>query len=310
MNRKNYSLRNILVDTVLNLEELDVNLYRSSNHWRPLLNPQRLFGGQVIGQALVAAGKTVDPGLHAHSLHAYFIKPGQNSRPILYRVERLRDGRSYATRSISAVQQGNAILTMQASFNREEYSEFKHQYTMPVVPPPEQLLNTWEFTDKHMDQFSDTLQEYVRERRAVEVPIEMKPIDPKLSLPFIMLHKYLQDTDEPKRMVWMKAIGDIGEDEHLNRCLAAYCSDMTFAMTSRLARPKIELGMITSLDHSIWFHAPFRCDEWMLYDFESPRSGGGRGFNLGRLWRRDGTLAVSIAQESVLRAERKATSKL
>ncbi|XP_070575843.1 acyl-coenzyme A thioesterase 8-like isoform X2 [Ptychodera flava] len=269
-----------------------------------MVNANAVFGGQVIGQALVAAGKTVDQKMHAHSLHAYFVRPGKNIRPILYQVQRVRDGKSYATRSVSAIQQGNAILTMQASFNREEYSEFKHQYTMPVVPPPEQLLSAREVTEKYLIEFPEPVQDYIRKRRTAEVPMEIKPLNPTAVLPAVLLQKALQleNTDEPKRVVWMKALGNIGDDGLLNRCVAAYFSDMILAMTSHLARPKVIVSMVTSLDHSMWFHAPFRIDEWMLYECESPRSGAGRGFNLGRLWRRDGTLAISVAQECVLRS--------
>ncbi|XP_077983384.1 acyl-coenzyme A thioesterase 8-like [Glandiceps talaboti] len=299
--KENENLRNVLVDTVLNLEELESNLYRSSNHWKPMGNARRLFGGQVVGQALVAAGKTVPPEFHVHSLHAYFVKGGQPKKSIIYQVERTRDGGSYATRSVQARQFGEAVLTMQASFHIQEFSKFHHQHIMPDVPPPEDLLNQTEMTKKHFKKLPESVQNYIREHQAVEIPIEIKPVIPQVPV-FIAKHT-MKDTDEPKIILWIKARGTIGNDELINRCIAAYFSDLMLASASRISKPSIEATMITSLDHAMWFHAPFRSDEWMLYECESPRSGGGRGFNLGRLWKQDGTLAVSVAQESVLRSE-------
>ncbi|XP_006825146.1 acyl-coenzyme A thioesterase 8-like [Saccoglossus kowalevskii] len=300
------NLQNILVDTVLNLEKLEVNLYRSSNHWKPLLNTHRIFGGQVVGQALVAAGKTIDEQLHAHSLHAYFVRSGQNKKPVVYQVERTRDGNSFATRTIKAIQNGESILSMQVSFTKAEYSKFQHQYKMPEVPLPEELQSEVELTQKHLDEnshlFPDRLIEYIRKRQAREIPLEVKPVSPPLPIMFQFMYG---DTDYPRRMMWMKSKGIIGDDEHLNRCTVAYMSDMMLASTSWLSKPQTNISMMTSLDHSMWFHSPFRADQWLLYECESPHTGNGRGFNLGRIWTQEGTLAVSVAQECVIRSEPK-----
>uniref|UniRef100_A0A667Z2Y3 Acyl-coenzyme A thioesterase 8 n=1 Tax=Myripristis murdjan TaxID=586833 RepID=A0A667Z2Y3_9TELE len=287
-------LKSVLVTSVLNLEQLDVDLYRGKHHWVP--RTQRLFGGQIIGQALVAAAKSVDDNLFAHSLHCYFVRAGDPKVPVLYQVDRIRDGRSFSVRSVKAIQHGQPILICQASFHMQQPSPLQHQFTMPVVPPPEHLLTVEELIRLYLSSpdVADTAKQGLNKLLANEVPIEIKPVNPP--------DMYRRVAMEPKKLFWVRARGHIGEGNmKLHCCVAAYVSDYSFLGTALLPYPNHRARFTASLDHAMWFHSTFRTDEWMLYECESPWAGGSRGLVQGRLWRRDGVLAASCAQEGVLR---------
>ncbi|XP_053901355.1 acyl-coenzyme A thioesterase 8 [Malaclemys terrapin pileata] len=297
-------LRSVLVTSVLSLEPLDLDLFRGRHYWVPVT--RRLFGGQIVGQALVAAAKAVSEDVHAHSLHCYFVRAGDPTVPVLYQVERTRTGKSFSVRSVKAIQHGKPILICQASFQQTQDSPVQHQFTMPTVPPPEELLTQEELIQKYL-QDPNLVEKYklgLNKILAQEVPIEIKPVNP----PEILC----QLSQEPKQLFWVRARGYIGEcDMKLHCCVAAYISDFAFLGTALLPHRQHPVKFVVSLDHSMWFHAPFRADHWMLYECESPWAGGCRGLVHGRLWRRDGVLAVTCAQEGVIRVTQSpAESKL
>uniref|UniRef100_W5K6J2 Acyl-coenzyme A thioesterase 8 n=3 Tax=Astyanax mexicanus TaxID=7994 RepID=W5K6J2_ASTMX len=296
-------LRSVLVTSVLNLEKLDTDLYRGKHHWVP--RTQRLFGGQIIGQALVAAAKSVTDDLHAHSLHCYFVRAGDPKVPVLYQVERTRDGRSFCVRLVKAIQHGQPILICQASFHMMQPSPLEHQFTMPSVPPPEALLTVEELIQRFLEDpnVADITKQGLNKLLAQEVPIEIKPVNPP------DFHRRV--SMEPKKLFWVRARGHIGEEDmKLHCCVAAYVSDYSLLPTALLPYPKYRVQFSASLDHAMWFHSTFRSDEWMLYECESPWAGGSRGLVHGRLWRQDGVLAASCAQEGVLRVKQTTQSKL
>ncbi|XP_075427916.1 acyl-coenzyme A thioesterase 8 [Ascaphus truei] len=287
-------LRSVLVTSVLNLEPLDVDLFRGSHHWVPAT--QRLFGGQIVGQALVAAARSVSEDVNVHSLHCYFVRAGDPKVPVLYQVERTRDGRSFSVRSVKAIQHGMPILTCQASFQCAQESPLQHQFTMPTVPPPEELLTREELIHKYLRDPSLVEKHRLGLNKilAQEIPILIKPVNPP-----DMFHRQPQ---EPRQLFWVRARGLIGPgDMKLHCCVAAYISDYSFLGTVLLPHLQFRMRFMASLDHSMWFHAPFRADEWMLYECESHWAGSSRGLVHGRLWRRDGILAVTCAQEGVFR---------
>ncbi|XP_028854574.1 acyl-coenzyme A thioesterase 8 [Denticeps clupeoides] len=295
-------LRSVLVTSVLNLDELDTDLYRGTHHWIP--RTQRLFGGQIIGQALVAAAKSVSEKHFAHSLHCYFVRAGDPKVPVLYQVERTRDGRSFSVRSVKAIQHGKPILICQASFHLNQPSPLEHQFTMPTVPPPEDLLTVEELVQRFLSKtdLAETARHGLNKILAEEVPIEIKPVNPPDSLKHFAM--------EPKKLFWVRARGHIGEgDMKLHCCVAAYVSDYAFLGTALLPYPRHRVQFSASLDHAMWFHNSFRADEWMLYECDSPWAGGSRGLVQGRLWRKDGVLAASCAQEGVLRVKANAESR-
>ncbi|KAF4023701.1 hypothetical protein Celaphus_00008038 [Cervus elaphus hippelaphus] len=290
-------LRSVLVTSVLNLEPLDEDLYRGRHYWVP--STQRLFGGQIVGQALVAAAKSVSEDVHVHSLHCYFVRKGDPKVPVLYQVERTRTGASFSVRFVKAVQHGKPIFICQASFQKAQPSPMQHQFSMPAVPPPEELLSHEALIDQYLRD--PKLQEKYRvglnQIAAQEVPIEIKVVNPPTPG---QLKKM-----EPRQMFWVRAQGYIGEgDMKMHCCVAAYISDYAFLGTAMLPHHwQYNVDFMVSLDHSMWFHAPFRADHWMLYECESPWAGGSRGLVHGRLWRQDGVLAVSCAQEGVIRVK-------
>ncbi|XP_021011058.1 acyl-coenzyme A thioesterase 8 isoform X2 [Mus caroli] len=288
-------LRSVLVTSVLNLEPLDEDLYRGRHYWVP--TSQRLFGGQIMGQALVAAAKSVSEDVHVHSLHCYFVRAGDPKVPVLYHVERTRTGASFSVRAVKAVQHGKAIFICQASFQQMQPSPLQHQFSMPSVPPPEELLDHEALIDQYLRDPNLHKKYRVGLNRvaALEVPIEIKVVNPPTLTQLQAL--------EPKQMFWVRARGYIGEgDIKMHCCVAAYISDYAFLGTALLPhQSKYKVNFMASLDHSMWFHAPFRADHWMLYECESPWAGGSRGLVHGRLWRRDGVLAVTCAQEGVIR---------
>jgi len=278
--------------TILDIERLEENLFRGLS---PQVGWQRVFGGQVIGQALVAANRTVN-GRLAHSLHAYFLRAGDPSVPIIYSVDRIRDGGSFTTRRVVAVQHGQAIFSMAASFHREE-TGLEHQIKMPEVPPPESLPSEAELKACLIDRVPPQVKAYWERER----PIEIRPVD---------LSRYLTPGNhDPSQQVWIRATGELSNDQSLHQCVLAYASDFTLLDTALIAHGRFVFDpklILASLDHALWFHRKLRADEWLLYAQDSPISGGGRAFCRGMLFTRDGKLVASTAQEGLLR-ERSAT---
>jgi acyl-CoA thioesterase II len=273
--------------SILDLEPLEVNLYRGLS---PQVGWQRVFGGQVIGQALVAAHRTVN-GRPAHSLHAYFLRAGDPTVPIIYEVDRIRDGGSFSTRRVVAIQHGQAIFSMAASFHKDEPG-LLHQIKMPDVPPPEALPSEAELKEQLIDRLPEPVKAYWQRER----PIEIRPVD---------LSRYLSPENRaPTQQVWIKATGKLGDELALHQCVLAYASDFTLLDTALIAHGRFVFDprlMLASLDHAIWFHRRFRADEWLLYAQDSPSSGAGRAFCRGSLFTREGVLVTSTAQEGLVR---------
>jgi len=274
--------------TLLDLEVIEVNLFRGRS---PDENRQRVFGGQVAGQALVAATRTVEADRFVHSLHAYFLRPGDPTAPILYEVDRIRDGRSFTTRRVVAIQHGRAIFNLQASFHVNETGP-DHQIPMPDdVPDPDALPDF----KTRMEPYKERMGEWYDRPR----PIDIRYID---SDPFSR-----QGNPAGGQRVWMRAAGQLPDDPTLHACIATYASDMTLLDTTVLPfglsweSPGMQMA---SLDHAMWFHRQFRADEWLLYDQSAISSGSGRGLAGGAIFTRDGTLAVTVVQEGLARVGR------
>ncbi|MGE0613437.1 MAG: acyl-CoA thioesterase II [Hyphomicrobiales bacterium] len=273
--------------SILELEPLEHNLFRGRS---PQDGWQRVFGGQVIGQALMAAEATVEDRV-AHSLHGYFMRPGDPKVPILYEVDRIRDGSSFNTRRVVAIQHGQAIFSMSASFHKQEPG-FDHQFGMPEVPQPDDLPNLGDLKE----EFIDKLPAYIRAYWERERPIEIRPVD---------LSRFLsREKRRPVQHVWMRATGALPDDPALHQCVLAYASDFTLLDTALIAhgRTLFEPGlMLASLDHALWFHRAFRADDWLLYTQDSPSACGARGYTRGLVYTRDGRLVASAAQEGLVR---------
>jgi acyl-CoA thioesterase-2 len=281
----------VLADLVclLALEKLEENLFRGQSQD---LGWGTVFGGQVLGQALSAAVQTVPPERQVHSLHAHFLRPGDVKRPIVYEIDRIRDGSSFTTRRVVAVQNGHPIFHLSASFQIDEPG-FEHQDAMPSAPAPETVPNESERFAKALADGPTGLRRW----STVARPFDNRPVD---------------ESDEivspPKRpacrMLWLKTIGPLPDTPALHRYLLAYASDAWFVTTSLLPHGVTWMtpGMqVASLDHAMWFHAPFRADEWLLHVIESPRASGSRGLVRGSIFQRDGTLVASTAQEGLIR---------
>jgi acyl-CoA thioesterase-2 len=272
---------------LLDLEELEVNVFRGRS---PQEFRQRVFGGQVAGQALVAVGRTVERGT-CHSLHAYFLRPGDPSKPILYTVDRIRDGHTFTTRRVVAVQHGRAIFNLAASFQPDEPGP-DHQVAMPEAPDPD-TLPSWE---ERIKPFIGRLPEEVRRWMTRDRPIEVRPVE--------FVDPFHPVSRPPQQLVWIRANGRLPDSLLLHQCVVAYASDLTLLDTATLPHaiawndPRY---MMASLDHAMWFHRPFRIDEWLLYAQQSPAAHGARGFTNGRLYTREGALVVSVAQEGLIR---------
>lgn len=272
---------------LLDLEELEVNIFRGRS---PDEDRQRVFGGQVAGQALAAAYRTVERGT-CHSLHAYFLRPGDPKAPILYQVDRIRDGRSFTTRRTEAIQHGRAIFHLTASFQPEEPG-LEHQAEMPDVPDPESLP-TWE---EKMEEVAGEAPPELARALTRERPFDMRSVHP-----FNPVNPVKQP---PRQQIWIRARGVLPDTPMLHQCTSTYLSDMTLIDTALLPHGigwADERYMVASLDHAMWFHRPFRSDEWLLYDQHSPATYGARGFTMGHLFTRDGDLAVSVVQEGLVR---------
>lgn len=276
--------------TILDLEPLEHNLFRGRS---PQSGWQRVFGGQVIGQALVAASRTVE-GRQPHSLHGYFLIGGDPAVPIIYQVERIREGRAFATRRVTALQHGKAIFILSASFQQDEPG-FDHQFSPPEVPPPEQVPGLGAFLEKAMDRLPEPVRRYFQRER----PIELRPVE---------LGRYLGQKEPNGRFhVWIRATGALPDDPAIHQCVLAYASDMTLLDAALIphGRSVFEQDiMAASLDHALWFHRPFRADDWLLYAHDSPSASGGRGLSRGSVYTRDGILVASVAQEGLIRPKR------
>lgn len=274
--------------TLLDVEQIDVDLFRGAR--RPG-GEGRVFGGQVIAQALVAGQRSVDADRIAHSLHAYFMRPGDENHPIIYRVARDYDGGSFSTRRVIAFQQGQPILNMAASFHRREEG-LSHQLPMPDVPPPETLLDENDPRQPGIETIPERFLPIFNRRR----PFILRPVGPQNWMP--------EAKEVPEQRIWFKAAGPVGDDPMLHRAMLAYASDMYLLGTAM--RPHGVHWMTgriqsASLDHALWLHDDFRVDDWLLYATDSPWAGGARGFNRGLIFTRDGRLIASAAQEGLIR---------
>ena len=278
-----------LVD-VLDLEPLEDNLFRGQSRD---LGGKSVYGGQVIGQSVVAASRTVDDAV-IHSLHAYFLRPGDMSRPIVYEVDRIRDGRSFTARRVQAIQHGLPILSMIASFQKQQ-DGLEHQAPMPQVPEPETLIPRHELVEELIAEHPE-LTPRMREALKFTSAIEFRPVDPRNPL-----HPVAR---EPKQHIWFRAAGKLPDDPLLHRCVLAYASDANLLTTALLphAMTVREPGTaVASIDHAIWFHRDARVDDWLLYAMDSPSAQGARGYSRGLIFTRSGKLVASVAQESLMR---------
>ena len=270
---------------LLDLEQLEMNLFRGSS---PAENQQRVFGGQVAGQALVAATRTVDPDRAVHSLHAYFLRPGDPTRPIIYEVDRIRDGKNFTTRRVVAVQRGRAIFNLQASFHTPEPG-LDYQVPLPSeCPAPETLPDFRE----RMEPYREILGDLYDHPRHIDLRfVDLDPMD-------------RSGTPSFGQRVWLRADGVLPDDPTLHACIVTYASDMTLLDSTVLPfglawdTPGIQMA---SLDHAMWFHRPFRADEWLLYVQAPISTHGSRGLAGGNIYTADGSLAVSVTQEGLVR---------
>jgi acyl-CoA thioesterase-2 len=273
---------------LLDLEPIEVNIFRGRS---PEEDRQRVFGGQVAGQALVAAARTVEAERLVHSLHAYFLRPGDPTVPILYEVDRIRDGRSFTTRRVVAIQHGQAIFNLSASFQCEEKG-YEHSFPMPDVPPPEGLPDRRARWLPYLEELGAAREEILSRPQAIDTRVaDWTPQERRESLP-------------PYQNVWMRADGQLPDDPLLHTIVLTYASDMTLLDTT--LRPHGGSWFdphlfMASLDHAMWFHRSFRADEWLLYSQDTPTATGGRGLARGLVFTQDGTLVASVVQEGLIR---------
>lgn len=272
---------------LLNLEQIEQNIFRGTS--RETVSGA-IFGGQVLGQALAAAGRTVE-GRIAHSMHGYFLRSGDMKAPVVFEVDRIRDGTSFTTRRVVAIQHGQPIFNMAASFQIEEPG-VDHQFDMPKVTQPEDLVSEGDMRK----MFVDYMPEKLRTLLLQDQPIEIRVIDP--------INPFAPEARPPYRMMWFKAAGKLPDDLAIHQNILAYASDHGFISTSFLPH-KLTFTMrnlqVASLDHALWFHRPFRADEWLLYTMDSPSASNARGLNRGSIYTREGVLVASVAQEGLIR---------
>ncbi len=283
-------MNNVVAELIklLDLENIEENLFRGHNLD---IGSGIIFGGQVISQALIAAFRTLPSDRYCHSLHAYFLRPGDLSRPIIFNVERIRDGKSFTTRRITAIQHGHAILNMSASFQLLEQGHHHEAIEIPSVPSPETLESDFDIRQRALNQIKDSVPPALLKPRAIDI----RPINP--------VDFFAPEPVPPRKQVWFqvadKIIGDVG----LHQALLAYASDFGLVGTGLLphgltyADPQVQ---VASIDHTLWFHAPFLADEWLLYDMDSPYAGNARNFNRGQIFQNN-HLVASVCQEGLMR---------
>ena len=274
--------------SLLTLEVLEQDLFRG--HSQDLGFPQ-LFGGQVLGQCIAAANQTVAEDLQMHSLHGYFIRPGDVSLPVVYQVERVRDGSSFSTRRVTAIQKGKTIFTCSASFQLAEQG-FYHQTPMPEVPGPEELHSETDL----LALLADSLPPQLRARAMQDKPIEIRPVS--------VDNPFSPKAREPVKYVWFRADGELAANPSLHKCLLGYASDFNLLTTSMLPHGVSvwqKFMQVASLDHALWLHGELRMDDWLLYAMDSPWAGNSRGFSRGSIFNRQGQLVASVAQEGLIR---------
>ncbi|MGM3161301.1 acyl-CoA thioesterase II [Dickeya undicola] len=280
------ALQNLL--ELLNLEKLEEGLFRGQSQD---LGLRQVFGGQVVGQALSAAKQTVPADRFVHSFHSYFLLPGDSQKPIIYDVETLRDGNSFSARRVSAIQNGRSIFYMTASFQTRE-SGFEHQNDMPQVIPPDDLPSEQDIARSMEHLIPPVMRQVFTNDR----PIEIRPVK---------FHNPLKgEASPPVRQVWCRANGTMPDDERAHQYLLGYTSDCHFLLTALQPHGVgfLERGMqVATIDHAMWFHRPFRLDDWLLYSVESPSASGARGFVRGQFYTREGVLVASSVQEGVIR---------
>ena len=277
-------LKDLLVQ--LDLERLEENLFRGDSRD---IGGRSVFGGQVLGQALMAAGRTVEDR-RCHSIHGYFLRPGDMEAPIVYEVDRIRDGRSFTTRRVVAIQHGRAIFNLSASFQVVE-DGVEHQSRMPDLPGPDGLMSETELRREVAHRVPEKVRDVFTRERAIEI----RPVEP--------IDLFEPAKHPPRKHCWIRARGSLPDDFALHQCMLAYASDFTLLSTA--ARPH-GLSFLqrhvqaASLDHAMWFHREFRMDDWLLYVQDSPSASNGRGFNRGSLYTRDSRLIASVAQEGLI----------
>ncbi|MBC7844792.1 MAG: acyl-CoA thioesterase II [Gemmatimonadaceae bacterium] len=273
---------------LLDLEPLEVNIYRGQNRD---IGTGRVFGGQVFAQALVAARRTVDDAREAHSVHGYFILPGDLKAPIVYFVDRLRDGRSFTTRRVTAIQHGQAIFNLSVSFHIAEAGP-EHQDAMASVPSPDSLSPELDLVRSMAARIPEALRPVLTQER----PIDFRPVTP--------IDPFNPQRQPPIKHVWFRSYGPLPDDPILHQAVLAYASDhglLGTALQPHAISPWARNVQLASLDHSLWMHRPFRVDEWLLYAMDSPVAAGARGFTRGSIYAADGTLVASVAQEGLMR---------
>ncbi len=290
LNEAKYIMSNALQGllNLLELEKIEEGIFRGQSQD---LGLRQVFGGQVVGQALYAAKQSVPEDRYVHSFHSYFLRPGDSLKPIIYDVETLRDGHSFSARRVSAIQNGKPIFYMTASFQGGEPG-FEHQNLMPDVMPPDELKSETDIA-RRMAKF---LPEKLRDKFTQDMPIEMRPVK---------FHNPLKgEIAEPERYVWFRANGAVPDDLRIHQYLLGYASDLNFLPTALQPHGKgfLEPGMqVATIDHSMWFHRPFRMDQWLLYAVESTSASNSRGFVRGQFYAQDGSLVASTVQEGVIR---------
>jgi acyl-CoA thioesterase-2 len=273
---------------LLKLEPIEENIFRGQSQD---LGYGSVFGGQVLGQALSAAYRTVPPERRAHSLHAYFLRPGDARKPIVYNVDCIRDGKSFTTRRVVAVQKGRPIFNLAASFQVEE-GGFDHQAPAPETAGPDGIASELELATRHADRIPAAIREKILCRR----PIEIRPVDP--------VNPFAPDKRPPVSHSWIRAAGGLPDDPAVHQYLLAYASDFSLLATTMLPHghtfwePQMQ---VASLDHAMWFHREFRMDDWLLYAMDSPNACRARGLSFGKVYTRAGVLVASVAQEGLIR---------
>ncbi|MAB99316.1 MULTISPECIES: acyl-CoA thioesterase II [Pseudomonas] len=273
---------------LLSLENIEENLFRGVSQD---LGFRQLFGGQVLGQCISAASQTVEDARHVHSLHGYFLRPGDSTLPVVYQVDRVRDGGSFSTRRVMAIQKGQPIFTCSASFQYDEEG-FNHQTQMPDVVGPENLKSETEL----VAEIAHLLPERMRERALSQKPIEIRPVT--------QCNPFAPEVMEPVKYVWFRADGTLPDIPAIHKYILGYASDFNLLTTSMQPHGVSvwqKHMQVASLDHSLWFHANLRMDDWLLYAMDSPWAGNARGFSRGSVFNRQGQLVASVAQEGLIR---------